>query len=133
MDTPSPSARDWARRLLAAEAADQAVSGALGGAALRVCEKLRTALGKLAGPEGTAALLRRALALARLEVPALETVNVTTDGRLQGLEKVADGHHGDEAAGEIVAHLLHLLDTFIGRSLTLRLVRNAWPDATFED
>ena len=130
MDTPSPSARDWARRLLAAEAADQAVSGALGGA---VCEKLRTALGKLAGPEGTAALLRRALALARLEVPALETVNVTTDGRLQGLEKVADGHHCDEAAGEIVAHLLHLLDTFIGRSLTLRLVRNAWPDATLED
>ena len=132
MDTPSPSARDWARRLLAAEAADQAVSGALGGAALRVCEKLRTALGKLAGPEGTAALLRRALALARLEVPALETVNVTTDGRLQGLEKVANGD-GEEAASEIIAHLLHLLDTFIGRSLTLRLVRNAWPDASFDD
>jgi hypothetical protein len=118
---------------LAAEAANEAVPGALGGAAVRVCERLRTALGKLAGPEGTAALLRRALALARLEVPALETVNVTTDGRLQGLEKVADGDHGEEAASEIIAHLLHLLDTFIGRSLTLRLVRNAWPDVSFDD
>ena len=100
---------------------------------MRVCEKLRTALGKLAGSEGATALLRRALALARLEARALDAVNVTADGRLHGLEEVANGDHGDEAAGEIIAHLLHLLDTFIGRSLTLRLVRNAWPDASFED
>ena len=50
-----------------------------------------------------------------------------------GLEEVANGDHGDEAASAIVAHLLHLLHTFIGRSLTLRLVRNAWPDSSFDE
>ena len=118
---------------MAAEAANESASEAGGRAAVRVCEKPRTALGKLAGPEGIAALLRRALALARLEVRALQAVTVTADGRLQRLEEVANGNHGDEAASEIIAQLLHLLDTFIGRSLTLRLVRNAWPDASFED
>ncbi len=88
---------------------------------------MRTSLGKVAGPEGFAALLRRALALARADAPALRAVNVTADGRLLELEEVANGDHGDEAANAIVAHLLHLLHTFIGRSLTLRLVRNAWP------
>lgn len=118
---------------MAAETADQAASDAPGIAAVRVCEKLRTSLGKLAGTEAFAALLRRALALARADAPALRAVNVTADGRLLGLEEVANGDHGDKAAHELIAHLLHLLDTFIGRSLTLRLVRNAWPDASFED
>jgi hypothetical protein len=94
---------------------------------------MRTSLGKVAGPEGFAALLRRALALARADAPALRAVNVTADGRLLELEEVANGDHGDEAANAIVAHLLHLLHTFIGRSLTLRLVRNAWPDSSFDE
>lgn len=100
---------------------------------MRVCEKLRTSLGKLAGPEGFAALLRRALALARAHAPALKAVKVMPDGHLRGLEEVANGDHSNEAAGELLAHLLHLLETFIGPTLTLRLLRNAWPDATFED
>ena len=32
----------------------------------------------------------------------------------------------------LVAHLLGLLATFIGESLTLRLARDAWPDAISE-
>jgi hypothetical protein len=116
---------------MAAETADQAASDAPGIAAVRVCEKLRTSLGKLAGTEAFAALLRRALA--RADAPAVRAVNVTAEGRLLGLEEVANGDHGDKAAHELIAHLLHLLDTFIGRSLTLRLVRNAWLDASFED
>jgi hypothetical protein len=33
----------------------------------------------------------------------------------------------------LVAQLLGLLVTFIGQALTLRLVRDLWPDAPFED
>ena len=118
---------------MAAEAANPAAPHSYGRAAVRVCERLRFSLGNVAGPAGFAALLGRALALARTGAPALQAVTVTADGRLQGLEAVANGDGGEAAAGELIAHLLHLLDTFIGQSLTLRLVRNAWPDATFDD
>ena len=40
---------------------------------------------------------------------------------------------GAEAAVAITAHLLGLLVTFIGEPLTLRLVREAWPDASLDE
>ena len=40
---------------------------------------------------------------------------------------------GGEAAVAITAHLLGLLVTFIGEPLTLRLVREAWPDASLDE
>ena len=77
------------------------------------------------------ALLRRALALARADLPSLRTVKVTLDGRLEGIEEFTP-HAGDgvEAATAITAHLLGLMVTFIGESLTLRLMRDAWPDTS---
>ena len=36
---------------------------------------------------------------------------------------------GIDAAVSIITYLLGLLVTFIGEPLTLRLVRDAWPDA----
>ena len=97
---------------------------------MRVCEKLRISLTRFVGADGFTALLRRALALARADVPSLQTVKVTADGRLEGLEEfAADSENaGVEAATAITAHLLGLLVTFIGEPLTLRLVREAWPD-----
>ncbi len=44
--------------------------------------------------------------------------------------------HNDEAeeAGVmLIAHLLGLLATFIGESLMLSLVREAWPELPFDD
>ena len=73
MDTPSPSIRDLARRLLAVEAASQSAADPRVHEAVRVCEKLRISLTRFAGADGFASLLRRALALARAEVPALQT------------------------------------------------------------
>jgi hypothetical protein len=135
MDTPSPSMRDLARRLLALEAASQSSTDAPAHEAMRVSEKLRTALTRFAGTDGFAALMRRALALARADVPALQTVKVTADGRLDGFE--GGGSPAEnftiEAATAITAHLLGLLATFIGEPLTLRLVREAWPDAAWEE
>lgn len=134
MDTPSPSIRDLARRLLAVEAAGESDADAHVHEAVRVCEKLRISLTRLAGSDGFTALLRRALALAREEVPVLQTLTLKPDGCLEGLEVLAVGatDGGPDAAAAITAHLLGLLVTFIGEPLTLRLVREAWPDASLE-
>jgi len=129
MRSPSPSTRDLARRLLEAS---QAASGAAAAPPEQVIDGLRTSLSRFAGSEGFASLLRRALTLATAEVPALASVRIEADGRLQGLSQL-DDEPGTSAKNEAVvtvaAHLLDLLITFIGESITLRLVREAWPDA----
>jgi hypothetical protein len=131
MDKPSSSMRDLARRLLAASqtAAEPHVHEAV-----VVIEKLRIILTKFAGAEGFASLLRRALLLASADVPALQSVKICADGRLEGFEQfVAEKGTGvaeGEAAVAITSHLLDLLVTFIGEPLTLTLVRAAWPDTS---
>jgi hypothetical protein len=135
MDHPSPLMRDLARRLLAVEAASQSASDPHTQEVVLVSEKLRISLIQFAGADGFAALLRRALALATAEAPALRSAKVTADGRLEGLEQLATrvGSVAGAASVAITAHLLELLVTFIGEPLTLRLVRNAWPDASLDD
>jgi hypothetical protein len=133
MQKPSPSTRDLACRLLAASRngedphlADPAV----------VIERLGASLSRLAGAEGFASLLRRALTLAGMESQALRLVRVDPDGRLQGLEEwaLAPGAEArTEATIAVTAHLLELLVTFIGEPITLRLVREAWPDLPLDD
>jgi hypothetical protein len=133
MDAPSPAIRKLARRLLTLEAtAQSAGSDARAHEAVRVCEKLRISLTRFAGAEGFASLLRRALALARAEVPSLDRVKIRPDGSIEGLEELAR-KDGTEAGAALTAHLLGLLVTFVGQSLTLRLVRETWPDASLDD
>ena len=126
--------RDLARRLLAAS---QTASGPHVDAAVLVSEKLRISLTEFAGAAGFASLVRRALALAREEVPSLQSVKIGADGRMEGFELIVAGAGPASARGEaaiaITAHLLELLVTFIGESLTLRLVREAWPDMALDD
>ena len=96
---------------------------------------MRVPLTRLAGVAGFRSLMTRALALATVEVPGLEAVQVRPDGSLEGFEAAA--HHlvdGDGEAGVVVvAQLLGLLVTFIGEPLTLRLVRDAWPETPFDE
>jgi hypothetical protein len=129
MDSPPASIRAWAQRLLAVEAANKSASDVDGHEVLRVFEKLRLSLTQFVGADGFTALMRRALALARAEVPSLQTAKVTAEGRQEGIEKHAvDAKDDVEAATAITAHLLGLLVTFIGEPLTLRLMRDVWPD-----
>jgi hypothetical protein len=129
MDTPSPSMRDLARRLLVASrsASDPHVHEAM-----RVCGTLQISLTRFAGPDGFKSLLSRALALASAEVPSLQSVTIGKDGRLEGFEQLAadagTGALEGDAAVAITAHLLYLLVIFIGQPLTLSLVREAWPE-----
>ena len=80
-------------------------------------------------------LLRRALALARADFPALQTVRLTPDGSLEGCEALAVDatNGGPEAELAITAHLLGLLVTFIGKPFTLSLVREAGFDTSLDE
>jgi hypothetical protein len=100
---------------------------------VRVCEKLRAPLAKLAGVAGFRSLMARAKALATAEVPWLDSVQVRPDGSLEGFD-AARRQQGTVPNGEagvvVVTQLLGLLVTFIGEPLTLRLVCDAWPEAS---
>ena len=126
--------RDLARRLVAVEAASQCATGAHVHEAVRVCEKLQISLTRFAGSDGFTSLLRRALTLARAEIPSLQTIKLKPDGFLEGCEVLAVDatNGGPEAVVVIIAHLLGLLVTFIGEPFTLRLVREAWPDTSLD-
>ena len=120
--------RELARRLLAA---GQPVSGSMAHEVVVVSELLRIPLTKFAGTAGFVSLLRRALSLASAEVPALHSVRVGADGRLEGLEQLvsATGTRDTAVAAAIAlaSHLLELLVTFLGVTLTRTFVRDAWP------
>ncbi len=126
--------RELSRRLLAASQtnADSHVHEAA-----VISEKLRIPLTRFAGAEGFASLLRRALVLARAEAPTLQSIKIGADGRLEGFEELAADREtaagASEAAVAITAHLLGLLSTFIGEPLTLRLIREAWPDTSLDE
>lgn len=130
MSAPCASILDRVRRLLAVEASDQSADANVH-LAVRVSEKLRISLTRFVGADGFATLLRRALALAKADVPSLQTVTATAQGRLEGIQELAASAEKDvEAATAITANLVMLLVTFIGESLTLRLMRDLWPDAS---
>ena len=126
--------RGLARRLVAVEAASQGAAGSHVHEGVRVCEKLQNSVTRFAGSDGFASLLRRALALARAENPSLQTVKVAPDGSLEGCEALVEAAHGGtELVVSIIAHLLGLLETFIGKPLTLRLLREAWPGVSLDE
>ena len=89
----------------------------------QVCDKLRRPLSTLVGAAGFRSLLARALTLAKQESPAISAWEVEPDGSLHAL-------NGDAAqsGAVLVAHLIGLMITLIGESLTLRLVHDVWRD-----
>ena len=115
-----------AQRLLAYEAGSRDAAH-VAPTAGPVSEKLRRHLGKLLGPTGYQALLTRALTLARRDAPGLSTVQVNADGSLEGLAELSE-RAAPEAHAMLITHLLALLITFIGESLTLHLLRDVWAD-----
>jgi len=137
MNPPTPATRNLALWLLAQEANAGKPSEIKMYAAFRVCEKLRRRLSTLAGVTGYRSLISRALTLAKKEAPSLGEVQVKEDGSLEwtGAIELQQGmdEAGKEGGAVLVTQLLGLLVTFIGQTLTVRLVRDLWPDAPFED
>jgi hypothetical protein len=146
--TISPETRDLAQRLLTYEADADKRSTSMESATLRAYEKLRQCLVTFAGVASFQSIAMHALVLAQADVPNLCAVQVTAEGSLQGLGDVefqtsmdkdlagsqqAGEDPPDEAEAILIARILGLLLTFLGEALTLSLLRNAWPDATFDD
>ena len=129
-----PESRHLAQRLLAYEAVAGENSEPAESAAFRVFAKLRLALITLAGLAGFRSLLSRALTLARADAPDLSAVEVAADGSIKGLDELASQAQEETQEGGVVllTQLIGLLLTFIGNDLTLRLVQDVWPEASFE-
>lgn len=127
---PPSTMRDWARHLLASEAADSTTSDQTEPATVLVYEKLRRQLCAPVGVDGFHALASRALALAKVEVPGLGAVKITPEGRLCGLEDSgtqAGPAQGGEGGVVLIAQLLGLFLTFLGAATTRRLVQDIFP------
>jgi hypothetical protein len=127
--------RDLAQLLLTDEAAADKTSGSTESTAFRVYERLRHHLCALAGVAGFHALASRALTLAKAKVSSLGAIQVAADGSLQMLseaESESDKRQACEGEVILVSELLGLLHAFIGEALTLRLLRDAWPNAVFD-
>lgn len=122
----SPQIQKLAQHLLILERMRVVASDADTNLAVRVIEQFRVRLIKLVGVYGFRSLLSRTLNLAKRESPALAGVRIGENGALEGVAEMGK-NEADELV--LVAQLLALLTTFIGESLTLQLVRDAWPAA----
>jgi len=114
--------RELAQRLLAYEAGEAGAAVPDAQAICRVCDKLGRPLTTLAGAAGFRSLLARALTLAKQESRLLGAWEVRSDGSLQGLNGEAA-----QLGAVLIAQLIGLMITFIGESLTLRLLHDVWP------
>jgi hypothetical protein len=107
-------------------------------AAERVCQKLSHRLARLVSPAGSQAILSRALHLARADFPFLEGVLAgrPPEACLEGLDERLHTVETRDASGALLAVLgamLDLLVGFIGEDLTVRLVREVWPDLPYHE
>lgn len=114
--------RDLAERLLDYEAAFDHTLQGKSSDTCQVCEKLRRSLERLLGADAYSLLVARALALAKLEAPILHSVQVTENGSIEGL--TGEAINGN---GILIAHLIGLMETFIGETVTLWLLNDIWP------
>jgi hypothetical protein len=127
--------RHFARRLTVYERKANTTSETKTPPAFEVCEKLRAHLGTFMGAAGFRELLSCALPRAKAEMPWLGAVHVKVDGSLEGLEELNAKRNPDElleGGVVLVAQLLGLLVAFIGETLTLRFVREAWPEVPLD-
>lgn len=128
MNRASPQMRRIAERLLNIEGAgSDADESAL---LFPAGKKLRPHLANLMGQGGVRALFARALVLAAAEVPWLRVVGIDRQGQLEGLDAVAvDLEPATILEGRVVilAHVIGLLVTFIGPTLSTRLIGEIWP------
>lgn len=138
MSKASHAMQNLARLLFAIEAKHARTDASQAYGVVKVCEKLRQPLTKFAGPVGYSSLLSRALALAQAEMPELKIASVQADGSLRFPDELepntmpSDRGISENAGVTLVAHLLGLLDTFIGETLMITLLSDAWPSETFD-
>jgi hypothetical protein len=122
-------------RALAAQILEREITGhsaaELAGGIETAFGRLHAVVSALIGPLGFAAVMTRALYLARQEHESLRSMEVRADGTLsvKGLPAVLDPEAAGRikaAAATLLATMITLLGVFIGTDLTHRLVLRAW-------
>jgi hypothetical protein len=115
--------RELAQRLLAYETLHANTAMADTQAVSRVCDKIRRPLTTLAGAAGFRSLLSRSLTLAKQHSPVLGGWEVGPEGSLQGVNGETE-----ESGVVQITQLIGLMITFIGESITVRLLHDVWLD-----
>ena len=131
MNRISPEIRSLAERIRAFETSEIVSGGTQAPAAFPTISKLLVCLANLMGQSGSQALLSRALVLAAAECRWLAGVSVSSTGDLEGLtvlQGTPDAAEFAEGQVTVLAQLIRLLVAFIGPTLTLRLLREVWPE-----
>jgi hypothetical protein len=121
------------RRILEREAGSAGDASAIAAATRRLCERFAQQLTPLVGDAGVAAICTRTLHLAERQVPGLASAGASQqdDGPFTHAQHFLEQQEPSLAAEAGVAVLTtfgELLASFIGESLTTRLLREAWPD-----
>jgi len=128
--------RCFAHSLILHEATVNPPSPTRRATALPVLDKLRPLLATFMGKTGYQALILRAMIMAGEEVPWLCNVEIAANGNLENYNEQSAKHETDEKADGsevLLAHLISLLEAFIGEILTLRLINELWPDLPKDD
>jgi len=121
------------QELLLREAGTSADASAIAAAARRLCEGFAQRLTPLVGDAGVAAIYARSLHLVRQHTVGLAPVPASDlgDGPFTHVQRFLE-HQTSDVAGETAVAVLttvgDLLASLIGESLTMRLLREAWPD-----
>ena len=134
----SPKSFGLAWRLLADEADRGEGPPDVAGDVERFYQKMCQQIAKSIGPEGCNVLFARALEVTKDEFPFLDGVKVELQGesRLKGLRECVQGRDSTEVSHGVAAFLasfISLLIGFIGPSLTLRQVQQAYPVVPLDD
>jgi len=133
LEPDTPTSQDLAVLVLAHERGDRSDRFELPNAAHRTFEKLNVHLSVRLGSGGYQALLRRAGALAAADYADAVGLHVNNKGDIEGSEAIEHLASITDTAVVVLARLIDLLDTFIGRELTLRVLHAAWPKSVGVD
>jgi len=136
MSGATPRLRIVAMRIITRDVRENKLSANQPPPSFPVHEKLYPHLEALIGKGGFRALLWRARLLAAEDLPWLDSVHVNADGSWKSEREYHSQLDPDEVfEGRVIllAHLLGLLQAFIGESLTMRLVRDVWPEVLLGD
>ena len=121
------------RRMLAQEAGADTDASAVAAAARRLCEHLARHLSSLVGDAGVAAIYSRSLHLVQRQFPGVTPgpTSNQAEGPFTHAHQFLEHQESavaTEAAVSLLTTVSGLLASFIGESLTTRLLREAWPD-----
>jgi len=97
-------------------------------AVLHSFEKTRKHISRIMGMAGYRAILSRALQLSQNKDPALAALNITEDGKLEGVDlDEASSQLNMESAEILFGTFFRLLATFIGEELAVNILSDILP------